>query len=68
MKDCYECEFRRHMGSKIPGCKIPDGTGKCTRPGGHCDPDIVCGKIGEGPVIRNTKYFKRTEGGKDPYP
>jgi len=52
MKDCTTCEYRKKVTSKIQGQKIPDGTGKCTRSGGHCDPDIVYGYIGEPPRKR----------------
>lgn len=52
-KDCTKCKFKKAMISKFKGVKIPGGMGKCIRPGGHCDPDIVGGKIGgEGPIRR----------------
>lgn len=44
---CGACEFRRSKMSKIPGKKIPGGTGKCTRPGGPCDAYVPAGNIGE---------------------
>ena len=47
IKDCSKCEFRRMMGSRCKGVKIPEGTGKCIKNGGHCDPDIVMGGIGD---------------------
>ena len=48
MKDCNKCEFKKGMMNPKKGVKIPGGYGKCIRPGGHCDPDIVAGGIGEG--------------------
>ncbi len=53
MKDCTKCEYHKTMGSRTKGVKIPHGTGKCTRPEGHCDPNIASGRIGQGPVIRH---------------
>lgn len=55
MKDCHNCQYKRRIGSRLKGVRIPDGEGKCIRPEGHCDPDIVPGKIGEGPRIRKLK-------------
>jgi len=55
MKDGHNCQYKRRMGSRLKGVRIPDGEGKCIRPEGHCDPDIVPGKIGEGPRIRKLK-------------
>ncbi len=52
MKTCYDCNFHKRMSSPRKGVKIPNGTGKCTKQGGHCDPDVVKGKIGEGKVYR----------------
>ena len=54
IKDCNVCVFRKGKNNKIKGVKIPEGTGKCTRPDGHCDPDVVCGGIGQGAVFRRT--------------
>ena len=47
MKDCNTCEYLKGMMNPKKGVKIPGGFGKCTRPGGHCDPDLVRGKIGQ---------------------
>ena len=55
MKSCADCEYHRQMNSRKKGVKIPDGTGKCIRPGGHCDPDEVVGGIGQPRVIRHPK-------------
>lgn len=52
LKDCTLCEMKRALRSRRKGVRIPDGTGKCIRPGGHCDPDIVPGQIGEGARVR----------------
>lgn len=58
MKKCIECEYRKSRASKIPGKKIPGGTGKCVREGGPCEEYIPAGFIGEegerAPVV-NTK-------------
>lgn len=36
--DCTICDFRRAVSNKaFRGPKIPDGPGKCTRPGGLCE-------------------------------
>lgn len=35
---CSKCRFRKGMGNKAHGVKIPGGFGKCTRPEGHCNP------------------------------
>jgi hypothetical protein len=55
-KNCSCCEYWRSRGNKKPGVLIPNGTGKCIRPEGHCNPEIVKGKIGEGLVT--TKMVK----------
>ncbi len=52
LKTCYECSWCRRMSSPRKGVKIPGGTGKCIKQGGHCDPDVVKGKIGEGKIYR----------------
>jgi hypothetical protein len=50
------------MSSSTKGVRIPDGTGKCAHPDGrHCDPDIVCGVIGQGAVYRRTPELLRKE-------
>jgi ParB family transcriptional regulator, chromosome partitioning protein len=49
IKNCGECEFWRSRDNKRKGVGIPNGTGKCARPEGHCDPDVTKGGIGEGP-------------------
>ena len=54
MKDCNACDFWRSRANRKKGVLIPGGFGKCTRPEGHCDPDIVKGKIGEEPQTLNT--------------
>ena len=54
MKDCNACDFWRSRANRKKGVLIPGGFGKCTRPEGHCDPDIVRGKIGDGPQMVNT--------------
>ena len=59
IRDCSKCVFRKKMASSTKGVKIPDGTGKCTHPDGHCDPDIVCGGIGENNVYRRTPEILR---------
>ena len=52
IKDCNSCRYWKRRGSKFKGVLIPNSFGKCTRPGGHCDPDIVNGGIGVGPLDR----------------
>lgn len=52
MKDCNKCGYLKARINPYKGVKIPGGFGKCIRPGGHCDPDIVRGGIGEGPRVR----------------
>lgn len=61
LKDCYDCEFWRRVTSKLAGRKIPDGKGKCIRPEGHCDPDIVKGEIGNPPILRKNKTRDDTQ-------
>jgi len=51
-KNCMKCLHWARVANSRRGVKIPDGVGKCTRPGGHCDPDVVKGKIGVGAIIR----------------
>lgn len=51
-QDCRKCGWWRNRNSTRKGVRIPDGTGKCTRPDGHCDPHTVKGRIGEGKIIR----------------
>lgn len=45
---CYKCQFW----DKTKGVSIPDGQGKCKRPGGHCDPDVVKGSQYVGAIFR----------------
>jgi hypothetical protein len=52
VKDCNKCGYWKRRRSKFKGVHIPDSFGKCIRPGGHCDPDIVNGGIGVGPLDR----------------
>ena len=61
VKDCSKCKFRKKMSSSIRGIRIPDGTGKCVRPEGHCDPDIVSLGIGQGVFRRRTPESLRKE-------
>lgn len=51
-QNCYSCDFWRNRNSGKKGCRIPDGKGKCTRPDGQCDPEIVKGEIGKDPIYR----------------
>lgn len=53
LKICEGCEYKRAMGNKKKGVRIPDGYGKCIQPGGHCDPDVVSGGIGNPDVARS---------------
>jgi hypothetical protein len=53
-QDCTRCGWWRKRNSIRKGVQIPDGTGKCTRPEGHCDPHTVKGRIGEGKRERRT--------------
>jgi len=50
-KSCLTCDLWRKRASKKRGVLIPGGMGKCTRLEGHCNPDIVGGKIGEGQMM-----------------
>ncbi|RJX19010.1 MAG: ParB/RepB/Spo0J family partition protein [Desulforudis sp.] len=43
------------MANPKRGVKIPGGTGKCIRPGGHCNPEKACGKIGEPPATKKER-------------
>ena len=45
-KDCNKCEFWASRGNKRKGVLIPNSFGKCTREGGHCNPDIPRRGIG----------------------
>lgn len=47
MKYCITCLFHKSRSSKIPGKKIPHGTGKCLRASGPCEEYVPAGKIGE---------------------
>lgn len=55
MTNCVVCQFHRGISSRLRGVKIPDGAGKCTRPGGHCNPDFVISKVGFDIVDRRHK-------------
>jgi len=46
VRDCNRCDCWRGMSNrKYSGVRVPDGSGKCCRPGGHCNPHTVRGKI-----------------------
>ena len=45
VKDCNMCRFHKAMISPKKGVKIPGRYGKCIRPEGHCDPDVVPDEI-----------------------
>lgn len=45
VKNCKVCQYHKNMNSHKEGVHIPGGTGKCTRPGGHCNPEIVAGYL-----------------------
>lgn len=47
-RDCYNCEFKKGMINPAKGIKIPNFSGKCTRPEGLCNPSQSSqGKEGE---------------------
>lgn len=39
-RDCYNCEFKKGMINPAQGIKIPNFSGKCTRPEGLCTPSL----------------------------
>lgn len=45
--NCNDCPYWKRRNHKKKGVKISGGVGKCTRPDGHCNPEIVKKKIGE---------------------
>lgn len=47
IKDCNNCHWWRSRANKHKGVLVPGRYGKCIRPGGHCDPDVVRKGIGE---------------------
>ncbi len=68
IKSCDSCPYHKMMGSPKPGVRIPDGQGKCIRPEGHCDPDIVTGYISEGNRIRHPEKVNITPSPTPPEP
>lgn len=41
MKNCTNCEYWKKLKSSLKGVRIPGSFGKCIRPSGHCEPEIV---------------------------
>lgn len=42
--NCNICDYKRAMVNKLKGVKIPDGPGKCTKPGGLCPAKVAFDK------------------------
>jgi hypothetical protein len=69
IKDCRACAYHKMMGSPKPGVRIPNGQGKCIRPEGHCDPDIVTGYLNEdGPRVRHPEIVQPASPAPKPDP
>jgi ParB family chromosome partitioning protein len=47
-RDCNTCPFWKMKNSRIKGVLIPGGYGKCSRAGGHCNPEQTRGKKEKG--------------------
>lgn len=40
--DCNRCQHRKGVANRaFIGPRIPDGPGKCTRPGGYCESKLA---------------------------